>query len=406
MKKLSILSISILTAFSTHVYAAALDRSGQPITAFLQDGNYAEASISVLDADVSGQIRSNYMVPNTSADTENLTKNSQYYNAALKLQVTPHFSFGLIYDQPFGADASYQYLDNNTLATAQGVTSANVDAQNLSVLFGYQPNKNWNIYAAPVYQTIKGNVEIAGLAFGPASGYKFNVKENSDVGWLAGVAYQIPEIALKAAITYRSEIKHSFDAVESFNAPLSSLVPLAGTGQTEVTTPQSVNLDLQTGLNSTMLAFANARWVNWKDFSIRPYQFGKVTEMLTTSQFNYPNGFNLVDYSKDQISVNIGLAKKFNDQWSGMINTGWDNGAGNPSSLLGPIEGYWSAGIGFQFNPTPQYFLQSGIRYFWLGDATGHSATYSIPGNAEIAKVADYSDNTAIGYMLKIGYKF
>lgn len=27
-------------------------------------------------------------------------------------------------------------------------------------------------------------------------------------GWMAGVAYSKPEIALKAALTYRSEIKH------------------------------------------------------------------------------------------------------------------------------------------------------------------------------------------------------
>jgi long-chain fatty acid transport protein len=28
------------------------------------------------------------------------------------------------------------------------------------------------------------------------------------LGWLAGAAYQIPEIALKASATYRSKIKH------------------------------------------------------------------------------------------------------------------------------------------------------------------------------------------------------
>ena len=37
----------------TGAFAAAMDRSGQSISAFLQPGNYFEAGISVLDADVS-----------------------------------------------------------------------------------------------------------------------------------------------------------------------------------------------------------------------------------------------------------------------------------------------------------------------------------------------------------------
>lgn len=45
-------------------------------------------------------------------------------------------------------------------------------------------------------------------------------------------------------------------------------------GTTEITTPQSVNFDFQTGIMENTVAFANLRWVNWKDFAIRPYKFG------------------------------------------------------------------------------------------------------------------------------------
>jgi len=38
------------------------------------------------------------------------------------------------------------------------------------------------------------------------------------VGWLAGVAFQLPEIALKTSLTYRSEIEHSVNARETFNS--------------------------------------------------------------------------------------------------------------------------------------------------------------------------------------------
>jgi long-chain fatty acid transport protein len=38
------------------------------------------------------------------------------------------------------------------------------------MIFGFQPNENFNIYAGPVYQTIKGNVQLRGLAYGSANG--------------------------------------------------------------------------------------------------------------------------------------------------------------------------------------------------------------------------------------------
>ncbi|MDV7590531.1 transporter [Acinetobacter baumannii] len=402
MDKQYTLSFVILMISGAQVHAAALDRTGQSISAFLQDGNYFEASLSAIDADVSGKVRTSYMTAGTDPSTKNMAENSTYYNAALKLQVTPHFSFGLIYDQPYGTDSSYQALPNNTFSTNSNVTSAHVETQNLSFIFGYQPNQNWNFYVAPVYQTIKSTVKLNGRAFDAISGYSFDMKEDSELGWLAGIAYQIPEIALKAAVTYRSEIKHQVMATESFSPLLSPIVPIIGTGETEVTTPQSINLDLQSGITPSTLIFLNTRWVNWKDFKIKPYQFGKVTEFAT----QYPTGLNLADYSKDQITVDFGLAQKFNNQWSGVVSAGWDSGAGNPASLLGPVEGYWSAGIGLQFNPAPNYFIQGGVKYFWLGDTAGHSAAYLLPGNAEHAVVADYSDNSAIAYMLKIGYKF
>lgn len=66
----------------------------------LQPGNYFEAGISVLDADVSGKESGTSLTQRNIGDMAD----SYYFpSAALKLQVDNKFSFGLIYDQPFGA---------------------------------------------------------------------------------------------------------------------------------------------------------------------------------------------------------------------------------------------------------------------------------------------------------------
>ncbi|KAA8732715.1 transporter [Acinetobacter qingfengensis] len=449
--KIKTLSIAIACALPmSGAFAAALDRSGQSISPFLQSGNYFEVGGAVLDPTVEGKDTSGN-------DTGDMAKSYHQLNTAIKIQPTEHFSFGLIYDQPFGANAEYsgnsnfvskptdavlpssitsslpssvsgvvsQINSNQALSTitgnsqVTGDTKVSVTSHNLSLVLGFQPNENWNFYAGPVYQTIKGTVNLRGSTYSLYNGYDANFKEDGSWGWLAGFAYQIPEIALKASLTYRSEIDHEMTTNEnvplasslgSLSSTISAISPTLGAGvaqftaatseqgKTKITTPQSVNLDLQTGIMENTIAFANIRWVNWKNFSIRPYQFGKVSEVVTQIAAGSSKGFNLVDYSKDQWSVTAGVGRKFSEKWSGTASVGWDSGAGNPVTTLGPTEGYWNVGLGAQYSPAANYFVAGGIKYFWLGDADAQTGAHTAAG--------EFSDGHAIVYGLKLGYRF
>ncbi|WP_074383120.1 outer membrane protein transport protein [Acinetobacter pseudolwoffii] len=489
----------LATVPMTGAFAAALDRSGQSIAAFLQPGNYFEAGISILDPSVSGQEAGDSATRRNIGDMA-----GDYYfpSAALKFQPTSKFSVGILYDQPFGADATYTGnnvfvsdstntilapdalagIRQNTITTnfnaltaeqrvgaalqAQGVdlttqagqtqyqttltaynnldtvkqqidtgvlagvtstvdaglanvngllgtgnTSVEVDTQNLSFIAGFQPTENWNIYGGAVYQTIKGNLALRGQAYSLYNGYDASIPENSSVGWLAGLAYQIPEIALKASITYRSEIDHDVNVNESIpTLPALALLPngaaaaaaiAQASGETKITTPQSVNLDFQTGIMANTVAFANVRWVEWSKFSIQPYKFGLISEAVGPI-VDRPDGFNLVEYEDDQISATVGVGRKFNDLWAGNVSVGWDSGAGNPVSTLGPTEGYWNVGLGLQYSPTPATFIAGGVKYFMLGDAKAQTGAQA--GGPEY--VAEFEDNNAWAYGLKMGYRF
>ncbi|WP_168382459.1 OmpP1/FadL family transporter [Acinetobacter indicus] len=407
--KLKTLSAAMILATvpMTGAFAAAMDRSGQSIAAFLQPGNYFEAGLSVLDPDVSGT---------TSAElggqaTGDMASDYYFPSAALKLQLTDNFSFGVIYDQPFGAEAEYTTQSLAFNPTGNDGTAAEVETENLTFLFGFQPTQNWNIYAGPVYQTAKGNVALRGAAYSAFSGYEATMKEDSEIGWLAGLAFQIPEIALKASLTYRSEIEHELTTTESHSGvPLNvalglglagnpAAIPAFVPGKTAVTTPQSVNLDFQTGVMANTVAFANVRWVDWKGFAIRPAEFGQAIDLASVLlQSPELAGGNLVEYNEEQWSATVGVGRKFNEKWAGNVSVGWDSGAGNPVTTLGPTEGYWNVGLGLQYSPAANYFIAGGVKYFWLGDAT--ALTVANPN------VGEFEDNDAWGYGLKIGYRF
>ena len=109
-------------------------------------------------------------------------------------------------------------------------------------------------------------------------------------------------------------------------------------------------------------------------------------------------GANLLDYSDDQISATLGVGRKVTDKWAGNVSVGYDTGAGNPVTTLGPTEGYWNLGVGVQYSPTPATFISGGVKYFWLGDATAKTAA--------VNNVGTFEDNNVIAYGLKMGYRF
>ena len=384
--KLRALSAALFSAaLPLGAVAAGLDRSGQSIAAFLQPGNYAEAGISILDPTVSGVGADRRAVSDMGDD---------YYfpTAAVKVQVNDQVSLGLLYDQPYGADATYA-AESFMFGNGVEGTTVEVRTNNLTALMGYQPNENWNFYAGPVWQTVEADIKLRGQAYGgngKLGTYDIKVDQEPAFGWIAGMAYQIPEIALKAAITYRSEIEHKATATETTKLPVPSLSELRSTVQ--ATTPQAVNLDLQTGIAADTLAFANVRWVHWSQFAVKPTLLGNISQMGAPYVRQ-----NLIDYTDDQWSANVGVGRKFNAKWSGSAALGYDSGAGNPITTLGPTEGYWNVGLGAQYSPAEHYFIQGGVKYFWLGDATAQTGQ---------TRVGEFSDNHALGYGLKMGYRF
>ncbi|MDC5575802.1 transporter [Acinetobacter baumannii] len=413
-KKANPILLGVLGVFVSNIsHASALEQSGQSILPFLENGNYAEANLFAVDASVSGIVndRADLVRDHQSRDTGDIAESTQFYTAAIKLQLTDRLGFGVLYDQPFSADIKYPARSNNSYfdndISHEG-TSVKANTQNLSLLFGYSPYQHFQIYGGPVYQTVKANVALRGNAYTQAfNGYNAKFKQQGEVGWLLGGSYQLPDIALKAAITYRSKIKYQFQVEEDiFGEPLK----LVENEKTKLETPASLNIDFQTGISEKSLVYMNLRWVNWKEFETRPPQYGALSEILMKELTNgeYIQGFKLDSYQNDQYSATLGIAHQFTEKWSTSTDVSWDSGTGNPASTMGPIKGSWSLGLGVQFNPAKNYFITGSLKYFWLGDTKTEDGTYYLPieGIKPYAEQANFKNNHAIAYGLKFGYWF
>ncbi len=363
----AVAALSVASAAS----AAGLDRSGQDVTAFLQDGTYAEAVYTYIDADVTGKDTSGNKI-------DDIAESYDFFRYGVKTDINDTFSVGVLYDEPFGAAADYTGDNNFVNANGEG-TNVEVRTESITGILGakFGQNKNFQVYGGPVAQRVKADVKLRGPAYEAANGYTTNINADQDYGYIAGVAYSKPEIALKASLTYRSEIEHNAQASEIYPVVGSGLIPapvVSALGLStnrvdsiEITTPESVNFDFQTGINPTTLATAKVRWVPWSDFAIVPSLYNDVSKISTQDD----KGLALVSYDDDQWQVELGLAKRVAPALAISGTVGWDSGAGDPVTSLGPIEGYYSAGLGAKYNVTENWAISAGGKYLWFGDAKG-----------------------------------
>lgn len=519
--KIHHLAFAIASFSAVSAHSAGLDRSGQDTSAFFQDGTYAEAVYTHIDADVSGKDSAGNKI-------NDIAEKYDFFRYGVKTDVNDTFSVGVIYDEPFGALVDYtgtnnftgdadavalstintvasqerqdkltettlelankaftsktieeasaylalaelfggtqqslervknavdngatpemisqslkaslpasakasqeriatiqkslassnvspetkavmqRYLDQFTqsakalqqapealdlLTSDNGNTSVEVHTRNLTGLVGMKlgANKNFQIFAGPQAQHLTGEVHLRGNAYKGATSYDAIISPDTAFGWVAGVAYTKPEIALKASLTYRSEIEHESSISEVFPlAPLRNM-PLSQTNKFKVKTPESYNLDFQTGLSAKhrLLGTAKIRYVPWSDFKVTP------------TLYNQISGYNLVDYSDDQWSGEIGVAKQVNDKLAVSGTVGFDTGAGNPTTTLGPIEGYYSLGLGAKYNLTPNWAVSAGAKYLKFGNATAQLPDHK-------SRVGEFEDNDGYIVGVKLSYQ-
>ncbi|MGR3491834.1 MAG: hypothetical protein ACU0DW_07220 [Shimia sp.] len=450
MKKLMITSALVAVAGGAH--AGGLDRSNQSILPLFDDpGTYA-FSIGRVMPEVTGTdaLGNDYNVGN------DYTQLSASFTNAINSQ----FSYSVIYDQPFGADVFYDA--NPATSTLGGtfadissdaltVLGRYHQSPNLSFFGGIRlqqaggsvglggraygaafasggaaqtlaaglqqaaqsPNATQAATAQAILQTPELETALRGVALAnpavPASltagidaalgagtvaatqtstnaaigqfvgvgsaGYTADLEDSYGVGFTLGAAYEIPEIALRAVLTYHSAIEHDADTTE--------VNRLTGTttGTTTFETPQSINLEFQTGVAPDTLLTAGVRWAEWGDFDVVPPTLGS----------------DLADID-DSWRWNVGLARRFNEQFAGSIGLTYEKDQGSTTvSPLGPNDGQVGISLGGAYTAPNGAVISGGINYTNLGNANA-----GVGGQA----VATFEDSYAVGVGLKVSMSF
>lgn len=344
MKRILVASVATF-AVASAAQAGGIDRSGQGIGFIFEPGTYAELSFGIVSPAVSNT------PPAAFLEAGDVSPTYRQFGAAYKRDLSDSLSIGLQLDQPYGAHVQYP-------VGPLGGGYAELTSSSVNVIGRYKFDGGFSAHAGLSYVTIDGRL------FVPASGVAARrYSADADVGFMAGVAYERPDIALRVALTYFSGTEHSLDSTEGS----------VGT----INPPQAVNLDFQTGIAANTLLFGQIRWADWTDTQV-------IAEAPAV----------LISYDEDRVTYTLGVARKFNDSWSGALSVGYEEDQGGLQSTLSPTDGFVSVGLAAIYT-TGNMKITTGVRYVDIGNTLTTSPA-----------LGRFEDNDAVALGVKVGWTF
>ncbi|ASK21646.1 hypothetical protein CEK60_21140 [Halomonas sp. N3-2A] len=346
MNKLGGAAFLALTASSAS--AGGLDLSGQPILPLFEQGIYAELSVASINTDISGTDVSGQ-------PTGKISERFFTYKGALKTDATERLSLAVLWDQPFYGQSKYG-------AGLFSGLDANLDSQALTFAARYKFNDRYSVYAGPRIQQMKADASF------PLFGYSLDTSTETDLGYVVGAAFEIPEYHTLVALTYHSSITHSLEATESG----------INSGAFDIVWPESYTLDFRAPVSQSTLLFGSIRHTKWDGYDISPPIFSA-------------DGSSILALEDDTTTYRLGVAQKFNNTWSGLVRFTYEAASDDEQVIFSPYNGVRGVGLGASYQ-RDKLRITAMADYFDLKGTTG--------------PVGDFDGDSAIAVGMQIGYHF
>ncbi len=369
MKKTALLATACLLAAPLAAQAGGLEKSGQPVTLLFEKGNVVNFEMGYGIPTVTG-------VDSFGNRSDDSAEDFLRVGGGVKKDFNEKWSGAFIIDEPYGADLFYA-----PPGFAFGGTYADFHSVAATALARYKFNKSFSLHGGLRVAKFGGDASTTGAAYGPVSGYTFQGKDDYGAGWVVGAAYEKPEMALRVALTYASEIKFKLDSHEVFPSAVGGMVV---DGTTPISMPASVNLDFQTGIAPKTLLVGSVRWINYNGW--------EVPAPGLESNFGIPlasKDYNLWTYK-------LGVGRQFTKHWAGLAQVVYEPSVNKVLGPLNPTDGAFGLGLGGSYTTDKGIKIAGGAEYRWLGDSDIKGPFAS----------ASFTDNYALGLGLSVTAPF
>ena len=347
---------------SSAVFAGGIERRGDPSQILFEEGrNYFEFSVGTVSPTVSGVPLSG--VP--AGPTGNIANGYQAIALGYKRDLNDRVTLAFVVDEPVGASLDY----SNALAFFGG-SSAEVTSIAYTALARYKISDRVSVYGGLRLIGVDGTITVISPASTP-SPYDLSVSKDYQLGYLAGIAYEIPDIAFRIAATYESRTRHDFR--DNGGSPF------------EVEIPQAITVHAQTGIAADTLVFGSVRWREWSEFRVQPADFFSLVPGV--GPVNTP----IASGTSDIWTYELGLGRQFTENWSGAVAMSYERDLGDTVGNFSGTDGLVSYSVAVSYE-VESWQVTTGLTYFELGSAD--------------SSVTAFSGNDGVSAGLQVSYTF
>ncbi|HEY4193492.1 MAG TPA: outer membrane protein transport protein [Mesorhizobium sp.] len=379
-------------------YAGGFSRGSADTDLIYEDGNFNMRS-SVTYVSPHREFSKN---PNPALVGTSYTEDYMVPSAAAKFNLTDNLRCVGTYVQNNGGSARYDFptysgktMEEFTTYEAAGTCGVSFDAgQGKFWLLGGGYIETLDYYRENSYGPF-GNAQLS------LDGRKF--------GYRIGAAYEIPELALRGQVMYRSGTDYGAQGTATAPAgvlagalarqgvpnganpflalPATAAVPVAATGVGNL--PQSVDIKFQTGIAPGWLAFGAVKWTDWSTLSTLDVRSVKGGFLLSSDQYHWKDGW----------TVTGGVGHKFNDAVSGLVSLTWDQGVATGWDLQSDS---YTLASGVALKDKLGGELRGGVGFTYIDSATETKNFDPITGADQNQAVkAGYAVALNLGYNIK-----
>lgn len=314
MKTAVVVAFGVL---ATQAAAGGLDTSGQPITFLFGQGTVAELGYGLVKPEVSGRDAAAF----GGRETDNIGRGIALVSLSYKQDLTHKLSFGVMVDTPYSAQIEY-----GPGSVAFGGTSGSADTTSVTLLARYRLSDRFSLYGGPRFQSTSADFRLSGAIYRGFSGYTAQLERDTGVGYVVGAAFEIPEYFLRVSLTYGSAVAHEFSTTET------SIFGVT-TSKVSADTPQSMNLEFQSGVAPGTFVFGAARWVEWSAVQFAPPVLSSVSSDP------------LIDF-RDTWSYTLGVGRQVSDTWTSTVALLYEPSTNKTPTPLTPTDGYRGLALG------------------------------------------------------------
>lgn len=391
--KTLLIGMAFASAFSGSAMAGGFSRGTADTDILFEDGNFVMRAGGLYVAPQRG-----YDTINGVPATDGVHSDSYWIpSAAIKFKLSDNLSCAGTYTQSFGAGATYgTQAITAGLADGTGTVSEKFSTNEfgatcgasmkagrgnvwlLGGVFAQDFNYSQTVLFAPVVPVVANT--NATLAF----------DDEYRLGYRVGVAYEIPEIAMRAQLMYRSGVSHTPNSSQGTFSTAIGTFPVFGSGNL----PQSVELKAQSGIAPGWLAFGSVKWTDWSVLQTLNYTILAPAPLGGAKVLEY--------YWKDGWTVSGGIGHAFNDMVSGSISLTWDQGVSTTEDVFNDT---WTFATGISVKKDRSEFRIGGAISYLTGGSVAADPTPTTPGAGNtFAYTVDGDWSYAIGANFKVSF--